>query len=89
VLVAAVLGAFCSLSTTNRTSINGVQTSCSYFDLGPLIFGGIAALASLIVLATANRPPRQPVVEVSIGVLGLAVAAVHVVRAFGIIGGPC
>jgi hypothetical protein len=87
-LVAAVLGFVCTASSKTEIIADG-ERRCSYFDFAPLLLAAATALAAVLTLARAGRPPRQPAVEVSIGVLGLAVAAVHVLRAFGVLDSGC
>jgi hypothetical protein len=87
-LVAALVGFGCTVSTTNRQVSNGAAT-CSYFDLGPLAFGILTGAAGLVTLFGAVRPSRRRVIEIAIGLLALPVAAIHIMRAYGLIGGPC
>jgi len=87
-LVAAIVGFGCTISTTTRQSFGGVG-NCTYLDFGPLLFAILATAAAVVTLTGATRPPRRPVVEVGIGVLALAVAGIHALRAFGMIGGAC
>jgi hypothetical protein len=87
-LAAAVVGFGCTVSTTNRQATDGAAT-CSYFDLGPLAFGILTGVAGLVTVFGAVRPPRRRMLEVAVGLLALPVAAIHIMRAFGVIGGPC
>jgi hypothetical protein len=88
-LVAAVVGFVCSFSSTNRVVYNGVQTSCSFFDFAPLAFAVMGVVAGLSALINSRHPPRHPLTEISLGLVGIALAPIHVLRAFGILDSGC
>lgn len=88
-LFAAVGGFVLSLSFTSSSTHNGVLTSCTYVDAGPLLLAPVAAVAGLVAVARCRRPGRRALLEVGVGLLCVAVAALHVFRGLGVLGGPC
>lgn len=92
-LLAAVFGAVggfvLSLSYSASSTENGVMTSCTYIDAGPLLLAPLAAIAGLVAVVRCRKPGRKTAVEVGVGLLCVAIAALHVLRGLGILAGPC
>lgn len=89
----AASGFVVRLSSYSSSSSGGVQTSCSYTDIGALSAAAITAVAALMGFVQNRREPegrRLPLLPMVVvtGAL-LAVAAVHVGRGIGAVGGRC
>ena len=86
-IICAVLG---FVLTVQTTSLDG--DGCRYTDYGALVFGAMTAVLAGLSLrsavagdAAAFRPESVRVV----GIAGLVVALIHLLRGFGILFGPC
>jgi hypothetical protein len=86
-LCAAAAGGVIELSGSTTTEVNGVVTECDYFNLSPALFGPIAAVAGLLALVRSGRPDRHPERERLLGLLVVVIGVVHVLSAFGVLGG--
>ncbi|MQA02931.1 MAG: hypothetical protein GEV07_09480 [Streptosporangiales bacterium] len=88
-VIGAVGGFVLSLSYSATSTTNGVLTSCTYVDAGPLLLAPVAAVAGLVAVVRCRRPGRELHLEVGAGLLCVAIAGLHVLRGLGIVGGPC
>jgi hypothetical protein len=91
-IICGILGWILDLSFSSQTTANGVVTSCSHFGLGAVAFGvgGLVTGAQSMVLGLRDRVSEglKPRV-IGIGIGGVAMALVHLLRGFGVILGPC
>lgn len=92
-LVIGVLGFFFSIATTTTSSVNGVQTACSYQDYGAMIAAALCLVCAVTGIVQRRKHPYQYPVQHWIvyalaGVLTV-LAVVHALRGFAVIGGPC
>ena len=91
-LLPALLGFVFDLEFTTSSTHNGVQTSCSYFDLAGLVLGGI--VIAMAIAGVRNDRREHPGRRLGNAVLAIAAAYVavgawHIVNALGLVGGPC
>jgi len=87
-LLLALTSTFVRFEATSSTRINGVVTSCSYFDFGAVGFGGLAVIASVFAIKdgrTANNPTPSYIVSG----LSMLIALYSIASGLGIIGSPC
>jgi hypothetical protein len=91
-IVPAVVGFFFELSVNSSRTVNGVQTSCSYFDVaGPVLAIALVVMAFLGV--RGDRKQREadrlgaPVYLIAAAYV--LVAVYHFVTGIGVVGGPC
>lgn len=87
----AVLGFFVNVTSSSTTTKNGVETSSSYFNLAALIWGVIALVAAVAgILENRKAHPgarlSPPLLFGGAGVLAV-LGVIHLLRAFGTIGG--
>ena len=82
VLVSAVLGFVVRIPSESSRTVNGVVTDCSFTDLGAIAFGATAVGAGLLTLLAARSHHRRGLL-IAVGVLGLAVGALHIARGVG------
>lgn len=92
-LVIGLIAFVVNLSFSSTSSENGVMTSCSYFDIAALGAAVACVLCSIVSAVQRLRcPERYPftawVVYLLSAVL-ILLGAIHAMRAFGIVGGPC
>ena len=92
-LVVGLLAFVLELTFSSTRTVNGAMVECSYFDAGALIAAGVCLLCGILAItSTLRRPHHFPMhAGVVLGVSGfvLLLAVVHVLRAFGIVGGIC
>lgn len=92
-LVVSVLGFVVSLSSSSTVTTNGVVTSCSTFDLAPLLAAGVSLVLAIAAYGERRRKhvdARLPMPWMhGITALVTALAVVHVLRALGVIGSAC
>lgn len=87
--IMAGLGFFISVTSFSRSNMGGVY-SCSFTDYGALFFGALAILFGGIAAArTAGGPSDAKGVNMALSLGALAIGLYHLLRGFGIIGGPC
>jgi hypothetical protein len=84
-LVTAVVGFFLNISYHTSKTVNGVQTDCDYRDFGGLLVGPAAIVLGVLAIARAGRPGHHPTRELIVGVVCLALGAVHLLRGLGIL----
>jgi len=84
----AVLGFLISFSNERTISGGGVSDSCSFTDLGPVIFGSLAFLAGMRALRVAKQS-ENPTLNYVLGGLSFVIGIFHLLVGFGFIGGPC
>ncbi|MGO2822517.1 MAG: hypothetical protein ACTIA5_17105 [Brachybacterium tyrofermentans] len=92
-LVIGALGFVVSLSSTTSSTVNGVQTACSYQDYGAMIAAALCLVCAVAGIVQRRKHPyqypvQQWIVYVLAGVLTV-LAVVHALRGFAVIGGPC
>ncbi len=92
-LVVAILGFFVSMTVSRSSTVNGAAVSCSYYNLGALAVALIVVVCAFAGIADGRKrhPKLRPTRQWLYGgtVVLLVLAAVHVARGFGIIGGGC
>ena len=91
-LVPAVAGFFFELSFNSSQTVNGVQTSCSYFDIaGPVFAIALVVMAVLGLQADRRQPEtaRLGGAAYAIAAAYVLVAVYHLVTGIGLVGGPC
>ncbi len=91
-VISALVGFVLKLSFEFTMEENGVQTECSYFDLGPFVAAIVCLVAGIKCLGNRSQPGRSENLETAAAVIGLAGAAVHLVRGVLITAGalgPC
>ncbi|MGP9683345.1 hypothetical protein [Brachybacterium sp. AOP3-A1-3] len=92
-LVIGVLGFVVSISSTATTTVNGVQTTCSYQDYGAMIAAAVCLVCAVAGIVQRRKHPyqypvKQWIVIALAGVLTV-LAVVHALRGLAVIGGPC
>jgi hypothetical protein len=77
------------VSFHSHTTVNGVQTSCSYFDLGAVIgpIAGVLAVVTAVRVRDAGGAEARAVV--ALAALAVGVATLVTLRGFGLLLGPC
>jgi nitrate/nitrite transporter NarK len=91
-IISALAGFVFELSFRSSREVNGVQVECSYFDLGPFVVAVVCLVAGIKCLGNRGRPNRSMSLETVAAVIGLAGAAVHLLRGVLITAGaigPC
>ncbi|PRZ42672.1 hypothetical protein CLV47_10416 [Antricoccus suffuscus] len=92
-LVVAILGFFVSMTVFRSSSVNGAVVSCSYYNLGALAVALVVVVCAFTGFTDGRKrhPRLRPSSPWLYGgtVVLLALAAIHVARGFGIIGGGC
>jgi hypothetical protein len=93
-LVASAIGFVLRLSYFTYHDVNGVRVDCDYRNFGPLLVGPVAIVLGLVAMA-GSRKSREPARELGLGLLCVAVGALHIVRGLGMLdfditgGNPC
>lgn len=87
-LICGLLGFIISLTTTQTSTING-QFNCSHTDYGALMLGAITGLSGGVGVSAARRIPQTRMLNLGVSGMGLALGAIHMMRGFGQLGGPC
>ena len=85
-LVAAFAPFVISFSYTSSTSYNGVTTSCSSFNLLPLLGGIIAAVIGGMILKDDSPTEGN---ERLLALLMIGVGILQLLRGIGVFGGGC
>lgn len=92
-LVVGLLAFVLKLTFSSTSTVNGEMVECSFFDAGALLAAGVCLLCGILAVSgKLRRPGRFPMhAGVVLGVSGvvLLLAVVHVLRAFGVVGGIC
>jgi hypothetical protein len=94
-LIMAALG-FAEISFWSSRSVNGVMVECDYTNLAPIIFGPLAVILGLVAVLKARANPQAASRARQLGMLALALGALHLLRAAGVVeldlfggGSPC
>jgi hypothetical protein len=91
-IVPAVVAFFFDLSVDSSLTVNGVQTSCFYFDIvGPVFALALVVMAVRGIRADHRRPEHTrlgPAVY-AIAAAYVLVAVYHFVTGIGLVGGSC
>ena len=88
-LIIAGVGFFITFDSYSSSTINGVR-SCSYTDYAALVFGALAILFGAIAAGrTAGGPDDSRQMNMALSLGAVAIGGYHLLRGFGIIGGPC
>jgi hypothetical protein len=91
-IVSALVGFLFKLSFQSAREVNGVQVECSYFDLGPFVAAVVCLVAGIKCFGNRRQLNRSTSLETAAAVIGLAGAAVHLLRGVLITAGaigPC
>ena len=83
----ALAGFFVTIETHQRSSTNGVLTSCSYIDYGAVALGAAAGIVGLVAILSALS--RRDSTSIAVAVGAIAIAAWHLASGLGLIGSPC
>lgn len=89
--VVGLLAFVVRFSLSDRTVVNGVETSCSYIDLFAFVAAVVCAGCAVEALTASRRKPydqRATLHMVAAAVL-IGLVAVHALRGFGMILSPC
>lgn len=90
-LAIALFFQVCSLSSSNRITVNGVVTDCRYLDYGKLV-AALVVVALLVLgwLAHREENPRLPTgLAVGLVTVTALLAVVLVLRGLGLLMDPC
>jgi len=83
-LVAAALG-FVEISFSSSRTVNGVVVDCNYVNLAPWLFGPVALVCGVVALARAGGRGASAGRDRALGAVCVAVGAVHLLQAFGVV----
>jgi hypothetical protein len=83
-LVAAALG-FVEISFSSSRTVNGVVVECDYVNLAPWLFGPVALVCGVLGLARAGRQGPASGRDRALGLVCVAVGALHLLQAFGLL----
>lgn len=84
--IIAILGFVIRVTSTSQSSINGVVT-CWHNDFAALGLGILAVILGGLGALRAQGHARNA--NMIVGGIAAAVGVVHVLRGFGMVGGPC
>jgi hypothetical protein len=91
-IVPAVVGFFFELSFNSSQTVNGVQTSCSYFDVAGPVFAITLVVMAVMGIRADRRQPETDRLGGAVYAIAAAyvlVAVYHFVTGIGLVGGPC
>ena len=83
----ALAGFVVTIETHQRSSTNGVLTSCSYIDYGAVALGCAAGIVGLV--AVVSGLSRRDSTSAAVAAGAVAIAAWHLASGLGLIGSPC
>lgn len=83
----ALAGFFVTVETFQKTSENGVLTSCSYSDYGAVALGAGAGVVGIVAVILGIA--RRDTTSAALAAGAIAIAAWHLASGLGLVGGPC
>ena len=86
-VVIGVLGFAVSLTFSSQRTGEGLGDSCSTFDLGPFLVGGVGAIFAVLCIVDRDEDGRDPRAETIAAAIGIAFALVHAARGILVITG--
>jgi hypothetical protein len=84
-LITAAAGFFFNITISSAQTRNGVVTDCDWHNYGGLVVAPAVLVLGVLTLVRARRPGLTANRELTVGIILLALAAVHVLRGLGIL----